>query len=401
MRRATVAWLSVLLLAGSTILPFYGQTNSPISPQDSANVSLFEYVTKIPKRSKAINLNLEMHAGLDADFISGKMDEIAFRFKNIKIDISGEINDKLFYWYRQALNGNHDGQVLDNLNKSIEYAYIGYKINERLTLSAGKLDAFYGGFEYEKNPLMIYEYSDMNEFSPCYLAGIAIGYQPNTSQEIRFEITNNKTGSMEDAFGRLPEDVSKPKVPLFYTLNWNGEFFDQHLNMRYSISSTEQAKGRYMFNIFTGQSITFGPLYAYFDVMYSRGELDPLGIITSLFSDETEEEVLICMKNVDYLSLVSEVQYQFHPKWKAFAKGMYETASTYKTHGEFEKGKYRTAWGYQGGIEFYPMGDNNLHLFLAAMGRTYKLTQRATTQGAGINDQLRLALGFIYRLPLY
>ena len=45
-----------------------------------------------------------------------------------------------------------------------------------------------------------------------------------------------------------------------------------------------------------------------------------------------------------------------------------------------QKGKYRTAWGYAGGIEFYPM-ESNLHFFLAYVGRSYKYTDRAKALG--------------------
>ena len=71
------------------------------------------------------------------------------------------------------------------------------------------------------------------------------------------------------------------------------------------------------------------------------------------------------------MSYVLHVNYRFAPKWNLFAKGMYETASVYKASDEVEKGKYRTAWGYAGGIEFYPM-ESNLHFFLAYVGRSYK-----------------------------
>lgn len=87
MKRLTVAWLSAFLLSGSA-LTSYAQTNSPIPERDSSSVSLFEYATKIPKRNKVFNLDLEMHAGFNADFFSGKLDEAAFRFRDVKIDVT-------------------------------------------------------------------------------------------------------------------------------------------------------------------------------------------------------------------------------------------------------------------------------------------------------------------------
>ena len=159
-----------------------------------------------------------------------------------------------------------------------------------------------------------------------------------------------------------------------------------------------------MYSVFTVQSIEAVPVYAYFDVMYSRGKLDPLGLLTELtqpeVSGEEEPEPPVRMQNIDYLSLVGEIQYRFHPKWQLFAKGMYESASIYKAYDAYEKGKYRTAWGYQGGLEFYPMADDNLHIFLTAIGKKYNLSERAKALDASLDDTARLSIGFIYRLQL-
>lgn len=370
---------------------------------DSSRVSFFEYVTKIPKRNKVFNLDLEMHAGFYADWTGGRLDEAAFRFKDVKIDVSGEVTDRLFYWYRQRINGGYGDLSLENLSESIEYAYIGYKLSDRFTLTAGKQDVFYGGFEYDSNPLIIYEYSDMNEYALCYLTGIGLAYQVLPSQEIRMQITNSRMGSMEETYGRLPDGWEKPKVPLFYTLNWNSSYLDEQINLRYSVSAAEQAHKKYMYSFFAGQNLDAAPWYAYLDVMYTRGALDPLGLLTEWTGSlsETEQDIPVSVPNCAYLSVVAELQYRFHPKWKAFAKGMYDTASLYKASGPYEKGKQRTAWGYQAGIEFYPMADDNLHLFLMGSGRSYSLTEKAKAPGVWMENTGRLSVGFVYKLPLF
>ena len=83
----------------------------------------------------------------------------------------------------------------------------------------------------------------MNEYSLCYLTGIGLGYQPNESQEIRLQVTNSRMGSMEDEYGRLPEGFKKPRVPLFYTLNWNGNFLDELIHLRYPYPPRSKPKG--------------------------------------------------------------------------------------------------------------------------------------------------------------
>lgn len=51
-----------------------------------------------------------------------------------------------------------------------------------------------------------------------------------------------------------------------------------------------------------------------------------------------------------------------------------------------------------GGIEFFPMGDRNMHLFLNATGKTYKDIHIKNM--ANSKDQFRISAGFVYRLPV-
>ena len=247
--------------------------------------------------------------------------------------------------------------------------------------------------------------SDMNEYMDCYFTGVTLGYQPTPSQELRLQVTDNRIGSMEDTYGILPAGIGKPRAPLFYTFNWNSSYLDEILNLRYSATAGEQAKGKWMYMAWAGHNVCTGPFDGYFDVMYTRGALDPLGILTELVPPSAEnEEGPVCLRNIQYLSLVAEMNYRFHPKWNAFAKGMYETGSVYKAgdeEGELPDGKYRTAWGLQTGIEFYPMADENLHIFLTGTARFYNLTEKAKALCASIENTQRLSVGFIYKLPLY
>ena len=109
MKRLTTLWLVGLFLCSSLL-----QAQSFIPERDSSTVSLFEYATKIPKRNKVFNLDLEMHGSFNSFFNGGSLDEAAFRFNNIKLEASGEINDRIFYWYRQNLNQGNEGMDLEN-----------------------------------------------------------------------------------------------------------------------------------------------------------------------------------------------------------------------------------------------------------------------------------------------
>jgi hypothetical protein len=159
-----------------------------------------------------------------------------------------------------------------------------------------------------------------------------------------------------------------------------------------------ETKGEKMYYYALGNEFNFSPKWhAYFDWMYSREGVDRKGIITSIVGTDNQAHNAF---NAEYMSYVLHVNYRFAPKWNLFAKGMYETASVYKASDEVEKGKYRTAWGYAGGIEFYPM-ESNLHFFLAYVGRSYKYTDRAKALGEDNFSTHRVSVGFIWQMPVF
>ena len=96
-----------------------------------------------------------------------------------------------------------------------------------------------------------------------------------------------------------------------------------------------------------------------------------------------------------------KAQYRFNPKWNVFVKGMLENEGLSKDNGLIEKGKYRTAYGYLAGIEYYPLKNSNLHFFLTYVGRHYSYTNRAKAYGADDYSTNRISLGYIWQLPMF
>ena len=72
-----------------------------------------------------------------------------------------------------------------------------------------------------------------------------------------------------------------------------------------------------------------------------------------------------------------------------------------KSNGVIEKGKYRTAYGYLAGVEFYPIKNSNLHFYLTYVGRHYSYTDRAKAFGADDYSTNRISLGYIWQLPMF
>lgn len=390
-----LALLFMPLLASSAL---YAQQES----DNFDEKSLFETVTKIEKKTDKFNLYLNTHAAFDANWNDGDFEKGAFKMKQLRIEAKGNINDWIFYRYRQRLNRSNDGSgFLDNMPKSIDIASIGFKVTPKLSIIGGKMCTMYGGFEFDVNPIDIYEYSDMIEYMDNFLTGVNFIYDFTPSQQLAFQVVDARNNSFEATYGNLPDNIRDTKLPLLYTINWNGGFWDDMFKTRWSASIMNQAKGENMYYFAFGQELNLKPVNTYFDVMYARQALDRKGIMTNIINkDLGDGRTDYTAMDASYLSLVWHLNYRVAPKWNLFVKGMYETQGLYKDNDMREKGKYRTSWGYQGGVEFYPM-KQNLHFFLAFLGRAYTFTDRAKSLGWDNYNTAQITTGFIYQLPVF
>ena len=183
------------------------------------------------------------------------------------------------------------------------------------------------------------------------------------------------------------------------TLNWSGWFADKSIQLRYAASWGQQAKGKNVLYLTAGNIYEKGPVTAYLAVMYSRQGLDNHCIFSDMQGGVVDNPVTA--QNTEYLAVIADFDYRFHPNWNAYIKGAYETAGVYKTNGHFEKGLYRTTWNLQGCVEFFPMANSELMIFGHVLHKGHKLTDRARALGAIAPDTQRISVGLVYTIPVF
>lgn len=389
----------MLLILGS-IQGVYAQRTEK-SKKFMVDKTLFEELTDVKKKSDKFNLYLNMQGGFDANFRDG-FEEGAFKMRQLRIEMKGNINNWPSYRYRQRLNRSNDGGgMIDNVPTSIDYAGIGIKLNNRFNLFAGKQCTAYGGIEFDLNPIDIYEYSDMIENMSNFMTGLNIGYNLTSTQQLNLQILNSRNGSFDSTYGiteneegKLP-DLKSGKLPLVYTLNWNGTFNDI-FKTRWSASILNEAKSKNMYYYALGNELNLDKFNMFLDFMYAQEGIDRNGTITGIVGRPSGHNVF----DTGYLSVVTKLNYRFLPKWNVFVKGMYETASVTKSTEDIAKGNYRTSWGYLAGVEYYPM-ETNLHFFLTYVGRSYNFTSRAKILGQENYSTNRISVGFIWQMPVF
>lgn len=386
--------LYILAVATAAItLPATAQSSAE-GYQSENEKGLIETVAKIEKKTDAFNLYLNMHGDFAADWTDDHFNEGKFEMKQLRIEMKGNITPWLSYRYRQRLNkGNETSKYRDNLLGSIDIAGIGVKL-DKFQLFLGKQCASYGGIEFDLNPIEIYQYSDMVDYMSNFMTGVNVAYNFNSNQQLQFQMLNALTRSSEEMYG----NYEKAKLPMVYTLNWNGNFSDFY-KTRWSASIMNETKGEHMWYFALGNEFNFTDKFgAYLDWMYSIEGVDRKGIMTDIVGSKYHDKNA---SKVDYMSTLLHLNYRFLPAWNVFVKGMYETAGVYKANNGVDKGNYRTSWGYIGGVEYYPFKDRNLHFFAAYVGRSYKYNTRALPYGDNNYSTNQVSVGFIWQMPIF
>ncbi len=359
--------------------------------------SLFEKITKIEKKQDNFHFLLNLNNSFDVNQGNGEFQNAKFNMRQIRIEAKGNFNKTFSFRWRQRLNRNNspapDG--IDNMpSSSIDVAGIGVRTSDVFSMFLGKQCAAYGGIEFDLNPIEIYEYSDMVDYMSNFLTGANFQFQVHPNHQLQLQVLDSRSASMEDMYGLGYE---QSKVPLLYTVNWNGSFGGV-FNTRWSYSIMSQAKSYQSHYIALGNELNLDKFNAFFDIMYMREGIDREGIVSGIVGNNPQGGHL---NDAEYLSFVLKAQYRFSPKWNVFVKGMLENEGLSKANGVIEKGKYRTAYGYLAGIEFYPLKSSNLHFFLTYVGRSYSYTDRAKAYGADNYSTNRISLGYIWQLPMF
>ena len=402
MTRKTLLCCCLLALSVS----MNAQDNHGYGGDDGHFKSLAEEVTKLKKSNDMFNVYLNTAASAQVETDNEHEWSTGFKNKHLRLEIKGNLTDKLYYRFCYRMTNSNVARSEDNFARSTDVVMIGYRFSDKFSVEAGKIFQPLGGYEVDENPIYIYEYSDLTGGLECYLGGVVINYKPVPTQEIVVGVTNAHNDKFADVYGdnslAIEGDgtqnriLEKTRIPLGYSLGWNGSFLNNRLLTRWSWGIEGEARHKYSRMLILGQKLNLDRLQWYFDYMYQNDGLDRFGLasreVRDFFPAVGEE---VWMSDVHYTSFITKLNWQFAPQWNLMLKGMYETASVTKVD-RFKD--FRKSYGYVGSVEYYPVKSQDFRVFLAYVGRkvTYK-------DGVGLDkyNTNRIELGFKYRIKAY
>lgn len=402
MTRKTLLCCCLLALSVS----MNAQDNHGYGGDDGHFKSLAEEVTKLKKSSDMFNVYLNTAASVQVETDNEHEWSTGFKNKHLRLEIKGNLTDKLYYRFCYRMTNSNVARSEDNFARSTDVVMIGYRFSDKFSVEAGKIFQPLGGYEVDENPIYIYEYSDLTGGLECYLGGVVVNYKPVPTQEIVVGVTNAHNDKFADVYGdnslAIEGDdtqnriLEKTRIPLGYSLGWNGSFLNNRLLTRWSWGIEGEARHKYSRMLILGQKLNLDRLQWYLDYMYQNDGLDRFGLasreVRDFFPAVGGE---VWMSDVHYTSFITKLNWQFAPQWNLMLKGMYETASVTKVD-RFKD--FRKSYGYVGSVEYYPVKSQDFRVFLAYVGR--KLTYK---DGVGLDkyNTNRIELGFKYRIKAY
>ena len=210
----------------------------------SRSTTLYEQVKQMKQKIDWFNVYLNMQGSFDIYLDDDREESTAFKMGQLRLEVQGNVTDRIYYRYRQRLNRSNSAQSLDNLPASIDYAAVGFHVTDYFSVLAGKQCTAFGGFEFDLNPIDVYQYCDILEYMSNFLTGVDFIFQVHSNHELHFQIVDSRNGSFTNFFGTVPEGIKSSKSPLGYTVNWNGNLFDNLLKTRWSASMFQDAKNK-------------------------------------------------------------------------------------------------------------------------------------------------------------
>lgn len=329
---------------------------------------------------KKFNMYFNFQSSFDAERIGEADLTTKFKARQLRLEVRGDLTERIFYRFRHRLNKSNAAVSLDNLATATDMMYAGFRLNEKWSATVGKMCQAWGGYEFDLNPMNIYEYSDFLENMDNFMLGAMITYAPNPSHEFNLQITDVRNSNFADLYATATATIKESNTPLAYIFNWNGNLLDGLVQTRWGAGLQSEADGYTNTLVMLGTKLNLPKFQVFLDYMMANDQLDRLK-----FTPRSKAEVV---KDAKYNSFVLKAEYQPAPEWNIFAQGLYETANSSLANNEFK------GIGYFAGVEYLPFKEQDLRFFLAYIGRS------RDTNSVKV-DTNRISVGMMYRIKAF
>jgi len=292
------------------------------------------YKALIPEAKQGLLKNVSVIANMNFafrnEFVDGEYTQSRFRNEQFRLEIRGQVHEKVFFRFRDRYTRAQTSESIDNLSRSVDLAFVRFDINPKFSISAGKMCADWGAWEFDWNPIDIYEYSDIVEYADNFLTGVGASYSPTPNNQFTLQVLDSRTKSFDELYGANQPNFTESKAPLAFVANWRGVLFGGKFKTIWSYSLFNEAQdlegnGANMNYIALGNEFNFGKFRFIYDFKWSDEELDR----TSIVSETVKASGLYdySVGNTLYIGHWVNLRYQVTPKLALTFVGMLDVAN--------------------------------------------------------------------------
>ncbi len=318
-----------------------------------------------------VDVIVNTQAALNNYFSDGKYASSSFAVNQFRLEIKGDVLDnKVYFRFRDRYTKDPEVQSIDHMSSSTDLAFIGYNLSERTSITIGKMCAAWGGYEFDMNPIDIYQYNDIVDNADNFLTGVQVTWMASANHTLSAQALNSRTKTYRELYEDVPE-LEEAKFPAAYVGSWNGSFLEGKFQTLWSFSVFQEANKNgspvNMYYTALGNQFRVKNWLVQYDFKWSSEELDRTGVVSSFIPENLLGHAA---QHVDYKEHWLRIVYSASEQWRLSAVGMVSTARWNDKTVDIPGSKtLRTSWGVIPSVEFYPIENYNLKFFAAYVGR--------------------------------
>lgn len=370
------------------------------------------YKTMIPETKQTLLKNMTMIANMNFafrnEFVDGVYTQSRFRNEQFRLEFRGNVTDKVFFRFRDRYTRAQTSESVDNISRSVDLAYIRVSVSDKFSISAGKMCADWGAWEFDWNPIDIYEYSDIVEYADNFLTGVGFTYTPSKRNQWTFQVLDSRTKTFTELYGTQP-NFTESKAPLAFVSNWRGVLFNGKVNTIWSYSLFNEAQkadgtAANMNYIALGTEFIVSDKFSFiYDFKWSDEALDRTTIVSETIPDNL---YAYSVANTQYIGHWAHFKYKVTPQVHLTLVAMLDIArwknSSQDPANTTGEQHIRNAYGFIPAVEYFPWKDLNIKFFANYVGRVYDYSDYAKARfGANDYSTGRFTIGFISPLAIF
>ena len=352
--------------------------------------SLAERVLNLEKKSDAVNVYLNTHVSYQERF-DGEDQGGSFVGRQLRFEMLGNLNDRWSYRLRYRLNRPGEQQD-DNFSNNIDVMAVNFKVTPRFTVSAGKLGAALGGYQYDDNPIQVLEFCDWLTGIDGFHMGVHAGYEVAKGNTVMLGLYNTNNNRTKRYYAEDPA-LQDARHPFAASLYWTGRLFGGKVQTLWSYTLMQEVKGKYGNLVMLGTKVCLPKWNFIVDYYGAWEQIDHHKIVSADMTAALGKATVA--RGTCYNTVRFEVNHQPTPHWNCLVEGRVESAHA-RHVSAFRH--YRTTYGYTAAVQWIPDLTQDARISLAYIGKT---TDYNNSCGLADVSRNRLELSLIYRIKAY